>query len=158
MTLTLSTPLSLYSIPVMWFLAYYPSFLKGATIQGIAGLNKLFHSVDPRGNVARLSEKKINPDVVARIKRMEGAHFNGVESFPLWSLAVLVGNYAGLDNQTLNIVSSLYLFSRVVYNQIYINQTTEKQGSFRSIVWATGLTLPFYLLIKAANIVRHAAV
>lgn len=35
------------------------------------------------------NNKIIAPDLAARIQRMEGAHLNGNEAFPLWVAAVV---------------------------------------------------------------------
>ncbi|KIM46799.1 hypothetical protein M413DRAFT_63478, partial [Hebeloma cylindrosporum] len=96
-----------------------------------------FHSVQPRSNIPGLSEKKnISPELAAKLQRLEGAHVNGVENMPFFGLAVLAGNFAGIDNHTLNIASGLYLVWRLVYNYIYINQTTKKQAGLRYGLYA----------------------
>jgi len=147
--LSLSSPLSIYAIPAMWVVSYYPTFLK-RSIMSKAGV---FNDVQPRSNVARLSEKKnVSPDLVALLERMEGAHLNGLENLPFFGLAVLAGNYAGVDNYTLNMVSGLYILTRIVYTYIYINQKTEQDSSARSMVWMTSLVFPIYLFFRAVQL------
>ncbi|KAF8152827.1 hypothetical protein K438DRAFT_1987693 [Mycena galopus ATCC 62051] len=81
----LSNPLSLYSIPAVWLTAFFPVILKTAAITKLKG----FNNVQPRGNTGRVSsDSKIPPEAAQRIERMEGAHFNGNENFPLWAAAV----------------------------------------------------------------------
>ncbi|KAF7340421.1 hypothetical protein MVEN_01962000 [Mycena venus] len=144
----LYTPLSLYSIPAVWLTAFVPVMLKSAAINKLKG----FNNVQPRGNTARVSgDSKIPPAIAQRIERMEGAHFNGNENFPIWVAAVLAGKFAGLDNYTMNVVSLSYVFGRTLYNYIYINQTTRFQSALRSLVFFGSLSLPMYLLFSAAN-------
>jgi len=149
---SLSSPLSIYAIPAMWVVSYYPSFMKGLIMRK-AGT---FDNVQPRSSIARLSEKKnVPPELVARLARMEGAHMNGLEILPFFGLAVLAGNYAGVDNYTLNKISGLYILTRILYNYIYINQVTQRGSAFRSIVWIISLGFPSYLFLKAAQLLNE---
>lgn len=43
---------------------------------------------------------------------------------------MLAGNYAKLDNETLNWLSIGYLGSRVAYNLLYVNNTSDGTGEF----------------------------
>ncbi|EPQ50925.1 hypothetical protein GLOTRDRAFT_141378 [Gloeophyllum trabeum ATCC 11539] len=146
MPVTLSSPLSLYSIPVVWFIAFVNAPLRTSYITKVAGR---FNNADPRGNVKRLLEK--NPEAGARAARMEAANANGNEILPLWAAAVLAGNYAGLENKTLNVCSAAFIALRALYNYIYVNQKTHSQGNLRTITWFAGVFIPLGLLIKAAN-------
>ncbi|KAJ6459664.1 hypothetical protein C8R45DRAFT_1221371 [Mycena sanguinolenta] len=149
---SLSTPLSFYSIPVVWLTAFFPVVLKTSTIAKVKG----FNNVQPRGNVALVSsDTKIPPEIAQRIERMEGAHFNGNENFPIWIAAVLTGNFAGLDNHTMNVISISYICGRVLYNYVYINQKTRLQSVLRTLVFFATLSLPMYLIIAAGNKLRE---
>ncbi|KAF7312890.1 hypothetical protein MKEN_00973400 [Mycena kentingensis (nom. inval.)] len=142
--------LSFFSIPAVWVTAFVPVILKSYTIVKVKG----FNNVQPRGNVARVKEDKSIPvDVAARIERMEGAHMNGNEAFPLWAAAVLAANYAGLPNHTVNSIAIAYFFARVFYNIIYITSSTRAMGSLRSLTWFSSLALPMYLLFASASTV-----
>ncbi|KAJ7452121.1 hypothetical protein B0H11DRAFT_2246077 [Mycena galericulata] len=124
MPITLSTPLSLYSIPAVWLTAFLPTIL----IEQVKGYNNLA----PRQSTGRVAaDKNLPSEVAARILRMDGAHLNGYENFPIWIAAVLAGNMAGLDNYTLNVVSLMYIGGRITYNYIYFNQATEFQSWVR---------------------------
>ncbi|KAJ6578871.1 hypothetical protein DFH09DRAFT_1276290 [Mycena vulgaris] len=148
MPVTLSTPLSLYSIPAVWLTAFLPVTLKTMLIEKVKGYNNL----EPRPTTSRLvTDKSVPPAVAARILRMEGAHLNGYENFPIWIAAVLAGNMAGLDNRTLNIVSLFYVAGRITYNYIYFNQATEFQSWVRTGVYFSTLSLPMYLIFSAAK-------
>ncbi|KAH9478501.1 hypothetical protein JR316_0008956 [Psilocybe cubensis] len=146
---SLSTPLSLYAIPLMWIITYYPAYAKSALIKRVAG----FNNVQPRGNPARLEKKGVPPEILARLQRIEGAHNNGLESLPFFGLAVLAGNYAGMDTASLNVASGLYLVWRVIYNYIYFNQSSQKTAGLRTITWASSMLFPFYIYIKSASLV-----
>ncbi|KAJ7449411.1 hypothetical protein B0H11DRAFT_1816716 [Mycena galericulata] len=140
--------LSFYSLPAAWLTAFFPVVLKTVAIQRTKGYN----NVAPRGNIQRISgDKAIPPELAARIARMEGAHLNGYENFPLWATAVLAGNFAGVDNYTLNIISIAYVCGRILYNFIYINQSTRLHSSLRTLTWFSVSALPIYLLFAAAG-------
>ncbi|KAJ7669063.1 hypothetical protein B0H17DRAFT_208744 [Mycena rosella] len=144
---SLSSALSLYSIPAVWATAFVPVMLKSITIARTKG----FDNVRPRGNTSRVAADKAVPAAIsARIERMEGAHMNGNENFPIWVAAVLAGNFAGLDNYTLNVISISYFCGRVLYDYIYINQATRMQSALRSLVFFSSLSLPMYLLFASA--------
>ncbi|KAJ7353335.1 hypothetical protein DFH08DRAFT_62843 [Mycena albidolilacea] len=147
MPITLSSPLSMYSIPAVWLTAFLPVTMKTILIQKSRGYNNL----EPRQSTSRIATDKGLPSAVAaRILRMEGAHLNGYENLPIWIAAVLAGHIAHLDNYTLNVASLLYIGGRIAYNYIYINQATEPQSWARSGVYFGSLSLPMYLLFKAA--------
>ncbi|KAJ7796625.1 hypothetical protein B0H13DRAFT_2508636 [Mycena leptocephala] len=149
MPVTLSTPLSLYSIPVVWLTAFLPCTMKACPeMHPSPSLG-----ADQTQTVLIQQTQGYNkppPAVAARILRMDGAHYNGYENLPIWIAAVLVGHIARLDNYTLNVVSLLYIGGRITYNYIYFNQATELQSLVRSAVYFSTLSLPMYLIFKAA--------
>jgi len=147
-----TSPLSILAIPAMWVTSYYPAFLKGIVIRKAGG----FSNVQPRSNVALFSEREdASPELAAKLARMEGAHLNGLENLPFFGLAVLAGNYAGVNNYTLNMVSGLYILLRILYNYVYISHTTERGSALRTVVWVTSLGFPFYLLFKAVQLLSE---
>ncbi|KAF9446689.1 hypothetical protein P691DRAFT_732772 [Macrolepiota fuliginosa MF-IS2] len=147
-SVNLSSPLSLYSIPVVWFTAFYPNAWKFSTINNTIG----YDNVQPRSNTAKFSENKnISPRLAAKVQRMEGAHLNGNEAFPLWTAAILAANIAGLDNALMNKVSLAYIGLRVLFNQVYINQETVGTSWFRTAVFFASNLMPMTLLIRAAQ-------
>ncbi|KAF8192640.1 hypothetical protein K438DRAFT_853076 [Mycena galopus ATCC 62051] len=147
MSAMLSSPLSMYSIPAVWLTAFLPATMKIILIQKTRG----YPNLAPRQATSQVTtDKGIPPAVAARILRMEGAHLNGYENFPIWIAAVLAGNIARLDNYTLNVVSLLYIGGRITYNYIYFNQATEFQSWLRTGVYFGTLSLPMYVLFKAA--------
>jgi uncharacterized MAPEG superfamily protein len=93
----------------------------------------------------------------ARILRCEGAQTNGFENLGLFATAVLAGNLAGLTAQTLNAFSGGYCLSRIVYNFIYINNTSEAMANTRTVVFLAGIGQIFTLFIQSGNILRTKA-
>ncbi|KAI0338041.1 hypothetical protein BDW22DRAFT_1363408 [Trametopsis cervina] len=147
--INLDSALSLYSIPAIWLTAFYPAAMKTGILRDTpVGYNNLH----PRGNVER-AKTAANVDKAAfqRAARCEGAHLNGMENLPIWFAAILAAHLAGLPNRTLNLVSAAYVVTRVVYNYVYINQSTPAQGWLRSAAYFTGLAMPLGLLIQSAN-------
>ncbi|KAF7422271.1 hypothetical protein PC9H_010427 [Pleurotus ostreatus] len=149
MPFDLATPrLSLYSIPAAWFCAFYPNTLRFLVIDKTVG----YDNTNPRDNLARSKDNdKFKPNVVAKIHRMEGAHQNRNEAFPLWAAAVITGNLVGLDHRTLNICSVAYIGLRLLYNHIYINHNAFMKGWARTAVFFTALPIPLWLLVKSAQ-------
>lgn len=76
------------------------------------------------------NDQTIDAATKAKITRAAGAQANGFENLPLFAAAVVAGNAARLDVGTLNGLCVGYLVSRVAYNLIYINQTTNFLGEF----------------------------
>lgn len=147
-SVTLTSPLSLYSIPVVWYTTFYPNFLKFKLIDNTIGYN----NVQPRSNLTRAVENKgIPPKIAAKLQRMEGAHLNGNEAFPLWTSAIIVANLAGLDNAFLNKVSLAYIITRVLFNQVYINHESSSASWMRTAIFFVSVSMPMTLLIKGAN-------
>ncbi|EIN09665.1 hypothetical protein PUNSTDRAFT_65822 [Punctularia strigosozonata HHB-11173 SS5] len=147
MTYSLATAgLSLYSIPAAYITAFYPHVLKVRTM--FAQIHRL---IQPRAQMKRLQDK--NPTVFARADRMFSAHANGNEIFPLWAAAVLAGNLAGLDHETLNIYALTFIGLRLLYNTIYISDSLNRiaGGGLRTIVWIASVVTPLVILFKSAN-------
>ncbi|EJC98315.1 uncharacterized protein FOMMEDRAFT_23854 [Fomitiporia mediterranea MF3/22] len=153
MPVTLDTPLSIYSIPLVWYTAFYPMNVKFALIDKTIGYNNL----QPRANTKRITEdEKVPRDVAERVQRLEGAHLNGNEILPLWIGAVLAGNMAGITNKTLNIASAGFIATRMLYNYVYINQKTVGVSWLRTALFFTSIGFPMYLFVKAGNLLRKA--
>jgi uncharacterized MAPEG superfamily protein len=86
----------------------------------------------PREDLGKASAQ-LPPSEAAKIKRREGAHKNGFENFPLFAAAIIVGNEAGMDSGTLNLIGLGYLITRGVYSWLYTNITSEKKSYLRSV-------------------------
>ncbi|KAI0692898.1 hypothetical protein BC835DRAFT_1276918 [Cytidiella melzeri] len=147
MSFNLDSALSLYSIPAVWATAFYPVTIK-------VGIS----CVQPRQNLERAkATSNVDKATCDAIARYEGAHLNGMENLPLWFAAILAGHFAGLSHRTMNIVSAAYISTRLLYNYVYINQTTAAQSNIRSALYFAGLAMPMTLLFKAANRLHTAS-
>ncbi|KAF8152841.1 FAD dependent oxidoreductase-domain-containing protein [Mycena galopus ATCC 62051] len=126
-TTSLSTPLSLYSIPAAWLTAFFPVILKTAAITKLKGFN---------------NDSKIPPEAAQRIERMEGAHFNGNENFPLWAAAVCVLSAVPSIRASFNLNSKCL---RTCVVQLHLYKPEDALTELLEIA------LPLYLLISAAT-------
>jgi uncharacterized MAPEG superfamily protein len=116
---------SLYTIPAAWVLSIAPHFY-AAQLGG-----KKFDNTAPRTYTSSLTaDQSIDKATKGKIIRAEGAQQNGFENLGLFAAAVLAGNVAKLDNKTLNWLTLGYLGSRVAYNLLYINNTSDASGKF----------------------------
>ncbi|KAL4249104.1 Membrane associated eicosanoid/glutathione metabolism-like domain superfamily protein [Abortiporus biennis] len=149
MPTTLNTPLSLYSIPVVWAVGIWPARKRIGLIERNIG----FDNKQPRDNIGKLTDEyqHVDQEKIDTASRMESAHNNSLEMFPLWIGAVLAGNQVGLDNWTLNVASIAFIGIRLAYSYIYVNQKTDRQATLRSIAWLASISIPMTLIIKAAN-------
>ncbi|EFI27052.1 hypothetical protein CC1G_07630 [Coprinopsis cinerea okayama7 len=142
-----SLPLYAYSLPAAWLLLMAPAFQKRSLLVASMKLD----NVAPRSNTAKyLASDKVDPALKAKVERLDGAHANGLESFPLWGIAVLFGAYAGIDQSMLNKAAMVYVTSRLAFNYLYAVQTTEFLGRMRSLVWAVGVGASHFLFITGA--------
>ncbi|KAJ3543078.1 hypothetical protein NMY22_g3273 [Coprinellus aureogranulatus] len=149
----LDTPISLYSIPAAWFLAYVPQLIRNITL----GKIRSFDNLQPRSNLSKVAAKNgVDDKLKDRVAKADAAHQNGLESFPLWSISVLVANYAGLAPRSINNTALVYLGSRTLYNYVYIKQNKRWHGTVRSFVWLVGVVSSLSLLIRSANLVARA--
>jgi uncharacterized MAPEG superfamily protein len=116
---------SLYTIPAAWVLSIAPHFY-AASLGG-----KKFDNKQPRTYTSSLSsDQTVDKATKDKIIRAEGAQQNGFENLGLFAAAVLAGNFAKLDHETLNWLSMGYLGSRIAYNLLYVNNTSEATGQF----------------------------
>ncbi|GAB7357383.1 hypothetical protein MBLNU459_g8323t1 [Dothideomycetes sp. NU459] len=142
---------SLYTIPAAWVLSTAPHIYAAA----LGG--KRFDNRSPRGFTSSLKDDQtLDAATKERIIRAEGAQQNGFENVGLFAAAVVAGNYARLDNYTLNALSGAYLISRAAYNLIYINNVSDGMATARTGVFFTGLGMIFTLFIKSGNALRNA--
>ncbi|KAK2624379.1 hypothetical protein QTJ16_006329 [Diplocarpon rosae] len=150
-------PLQLYSltcfdqIPAAWLVAFLPHAYA-------ASLSKKFDNKSPRTYVGSLQEdQSIDQATRDRIVRSEGAQSNGFENLGLFAAAVVAGNVAGLPAQTLNTLTGAYIASRVLYNYIYVTNTSDAAANLRGVVFVSGVGLVWTLFIKSGNVLREKA-
>jgi len=144
---------SFYAVPVAWLLALAPH------AYAMMLLDKKFDNMQPRSNVLKLeSDQSLDKATKGFIVRAEGAQQNGFENLGLFAAAVVAGNIAGLPARTLNILSGGYLASRVLYNIVYINNTTPLIGHARSTMWLTSVGFIFGFFIMSGNALKSRVI
>jgi uncharacterized MAPEG superfamily protein len=117
---------SIYTIPAAWILTQAVSPRAILRSLGIGS------NTCPRDDLSKASAQ-LPPSEAAKIKRREAAHKNGFENFPLFAAAIIVGNEAGMDSGTLNLIGLGYLITRGVYSWLYTNITSEKKSYLRYV-------------------------
>ncbi len=91
------------------------------------------------------------------IIRAEGAQQNGFENLGIFAAGVVAGNAAGLDAGYLNALSIAYVASRIVYDLVYINNTTPAVARVRSVAYNAGSAVVFTLFVSSGNALRRGA-
>ncbi|KDQ54402.1 hypothetical protein JAAARDRAFT_60784 [Jaapia argillacea MUCL 33604] len=172
MPITLASPLSLYSILGVWLTGFYPIVRRTILLKSLTG----FNNVQPRANVNRLREKY--PDIAARAERMEGANAvsHTAANFEQYRVPRYLHHLKRKRDSTpmggshpchqlcrsaqrnLNLFSLAFIAMRMLYNYIYMSQTTQAQGDLRTVVWTVGTIIPAILIVKSGNAALAAAV
>jgi uncharacterized MAPEG superfamily protein len=134
---------SFYAVPVMWVLSMVPHFYAAYISAGG------FKNSTPRGYLAEIQQKKEKTPTDHKYIRAEAAQQNGHENLPFFAAALLAGNYAKLPVKELNALAAAYLISRMLYNTIYVFNTSEKISNLRSVIYLVGIGINFTLFIKA---------
>ncbi|OJA20812.1 hypothetical protein AZE42_11838 [Rhizopogon vesiculosus] len=155
--------LALLSIPAVWVLNLAPALLRVRSLSNTADHIMLTSRQNAtirmsmgwwdKSNIDRVTDKEL----AARAKKMDGAHQNALESFPLWSAAVLAATIAKVDTRTVNTAAIALgrihrsFCLRALYTMIYITQKTNAQGSLRTAVWFAACIVTLRLLFQAAK-------
>jgi uncharacterized MAPEG superfamily protein len=69
--------------------------------------------------------------------RAWAAHQNGIETFPLFAMAVLLAEFRGSPQNLVNELAVLFLIVRVAYVFTYLGD----RPTLRSILWAVGFAI-----------------
>lgn len=150
----MDTNLSFYAIPIAWALCLVPHayahFLYETKSSSKADNRK------PRSFVASLDQNQsLDKATKDTISRAEAAQQNGFESIGFFAAAVVAGNVAGLEPTLLNGLAYGYIASRVLYNVVYVNNTSQALAAGRSVIWMSGIGCCFGLFIFAGNKLRQ---
>ncbi|KAI8936339.1 hypothetical protein NX059_006753 [Plenodomus lindquistii] len=107
---------------------------------------------NPRSSTMKATLKqKLSADEFAKYERLEACHYNGMENFPIFAAAVILGNMAGLQENELTRFAVSFLAVRVAYTVVYISNTTKALSACRSLLWMTGVSLCMRTLVRAAG-------
>lgn len=150
----MDTNLSFYTVPLAWLLSIAPHFYAIATHD--AKSSKKFDITQPRSLTASLDQNQsLDKATKDTIIRAEGAQQNGFENLGFFAAAVVAGNVAGLEPMLLNGLAYGYIVTRVLYDFVYINNTSKVAGNGRTAVFLSGVGCCFGLFIAAANKLRQ---
>ncbi|WRT66615.1 uncharacterized protein IL334_003574 [Kwoniella shivajii] len=150
--LNLTNNYSLYAVPAAWIIAFAPHFYAVTVFNSErAPGTPEWDNREPHSNLAKLKEAKLSPNAHGIYTRAEAAQQNGFQNLPLFAAAVLAGNFARLSPSTLNTTAALYLVSRIIYNVVYITNTTKSTANVRSVVFVSGVITLMSLFVKAGN-------
>ncbi|OSS53327.1 hypothetical protein B5807_02651 [Epicoccum nigrum] len=142
--------ISYFTIPPALILALLPRFYSGLSGPGA----KLFDRNNPRGFNDVLKTAELDDELRGRLLRAEAASANGFEALPFYAAAVTAGNAAGVSATTMNVLSAVWLVSRLAYNYVYIwHQATEilapGQTPLRFKVWSVGTMVCLSMYVMA---------
>jgi len=115
---------SVYTLPIAWMLAQSVSVQVPLQILGLGP------SISSRDELSSATSQ-LPPAEVAKLKRRDAARQNGLDNFPLFATAIIVGNDAGLEAGLLNAVGLGYLLSRGLYTWLSITVTKDKSSYIR---------------------------
>lgn len=74
-----------------------------------------------------------------------------MESMPLFTAAIVLGNIAGLKKEDLASFSVYFLAVRVAYMAVYATQKTQGLTALRTGIWYVSVGLCFRTIIQAAK-------
>lgn len=143
---------SYYTIPAAWILAVAPHAYAGLLYKSRSSDPKAVDLTKPRVMLKTLdSDQSVDSTTKDSVIRGEGAHSNGMENLGLFAAGVVAANAAGVETGWLNLLSWGYVGSRVLYNLIYLNNTTDAVASARSVTYFGGIGLCLGLYVSAGN-------
>ena len=100
-------------------------------------------------------KKTVPKDIWQRFERCKAAHTNSNENFPLFAAAVICGNMAKLDPDTLNMACVAYLGLRVAYLAVYIGASKPPISYARTGIWMLSVGICFYMMITAGMVMMN---
>ncbi|KIX06169.1 uncharacterized protein Z518_04143 [Rhinocladiella mackenziei CBS 650.93] len=114
------TNLSYYTVPVAWLLCIAPHIYAVKLYDRISPKHE-FDKVNPRSLLPTLeSNPDIDTSTKRRIARAEAAQWNGFENLGFFAASVVAANVSGMEIFWVNSLSLAYIFSRVLFNVLYI--------------------------------------
>ncbi|KAI1295055.1 hypothetical protein EDD11_008047 [Mortierella claussenii] len=136
----------LLSLPIAAGLAYAPHFVRALII---INATKRWNNISPRGQLEK-AETRMSKAAWAMAKRAESAHNNGIETLPIFYSAILAALHAGVAKDTVKFYAGFFVASRLLYNIIYIFNTTQIAALARTGTWIAGMTACVKLFLAAA--------
>ncbi|PPJ60773.1 hypothetical protein CBER1_02340 [Cercospora berteroae] len=98
------------------------------------------HQVSPREDLTKYGPKavaagKLTQTQLNQIIRVQSAHENSVEHFPLLVGALLFAHVAGLPTDVINRTGAYYTLARLAYVASYVLITDAKLALLRGVAW-----------------------
>lgn len=105
---------------------------------------KIDHNVNPRQDAVKYGERAVKEGKITQrqldfLHRNEGAHQNAMDSFPVFTSAMIFATIAGVSNERINFACTIYTAARIAFAVLYL--TVEKSRGLslvRSLAWWTG--------------------
>ena len=94
---------------------------------------------------------RLPAETYAKYERLEACHANSMESFPLFTAAIVLGNLAGLKKEDLTSFAAYFLAVRIAYMAVYATHKTQGPTALRTGIWYVGVGLCFKTIIQAAK-------
>ncbi|KAK8022430.1 hypothetical protein PG993_013197 [Apiospora rasikravindrae] len=140
-----------FTVPAAFVLLFLPklySFFLGL---------KYLDPADPKKyQPAVLKADDLDDKTKARILRAEAAFANGLETLAFYAAAVAAVNVQGVNPVAANVLSLLYLASRVVYNVVYVVlQDNPRWALVRSMTWFCGIGIIFAMFFTAGAAAQY---
>ncbi len=140
---------SVYAIPLYWVFSILPH-LYAVNVASHGNPSK-WDNRNPRASGLKSSlAKNLSPTTYARYERAEAAHYNSLESFPLFAAAVVLGNVARLPAGTLNTFVVGFGVVRAAYSAAYVTTARQEFTWFRTGLWFVATGWSVSVLWKAA--------
>ncbi|KAF2019065.1 hypothetical protein BU24DRAFT_418663 [Aaosphaeria arxii CBS 175.79] len=144
---------SILAIPAMHMLSVLPHSYALSVATG--GKLAKWDNRNPRSTTMKSKLKeRLDSQTYALYERLEACHANGMENLPLFAVAVVLGNLAGLKKDGLGGMTGFaasFLAIRLAYTAVYINNKTQGLTLVRSGLWAAGVGLCWRIIIKSAK-------
>jgi uncharacterized MAPEG superfamily protein len=110
----------------------------------------LDHNVSPWDDLGKfgpdaVTSGKISQRQFDQLKRIEAAHANSVEHFPLFVGALIWAHMARLPTVEINRSALAYLLARIAYAAVYIFVDKPSWSQLRGLFWWTSNLLCFRL-------------
>jgi uncharacterized MAPEG superfamily protein len=145
--LDLDSPPSISAAAIIWQFIFAYGVLSSRTLKQYYGLD---HNVSPRDDLSKfgpnaVTSGKISQRQFDQLKRIEAAHANSVEHFPLFVGALIWAHMARLPTVEINRSALAYLLARIAYAAVYIFVDKPSWSQLRGLFWWTSDLLCFRL-------------
>jgi uncharacterized MAPEG superfamily protein len=140
---------SILAIPAYFALAMFPHgwAIKVASQGNISSWdNRNSRNTDMKAKL----KARLPAETYEKYERLEACHASSVESFPLFTAAVVLGHVAGMK-EDLTSFAAYFLFVRTAYMAVYATHKTRGQTLLRTAIWYVGVGLCFTTIVRAAK-------